>query len=487
MVTIIERGEWHALPPKKIDPEPFTPWQGGVVIHHEGAGLVATDPHDECYAQVRDIQKNAMYYSVLNELKEFAGFREKEYDDIPYNFVICQHGGIFEGRGFDRRSAANGTELKGANQNYYAIMGLMGADDQVAPEMVTAFKELIGFLRDREAGSAIVGHRDMRLTYTECPGKLYPYVLRGDLEPDKPAPDVPTDDVLYLYSRSQWGARPPKDVTRVEPSERTGFTVHYSDGPTTQTVRQIQNYHMDSNGWSDIGYNFLVDTDGRIFEGRGWYVQGAHAYGHNTSHIGVCFIGESGDATDLALSAIRTLYDEACRMTGRDLEKTYHGGLSGNSTDCPGAQLRAWVQGGMEATVRSIEYGTGGATGDSSGGAGGGMTQVRSVAEQQQAVNGLGYSPALDVDGLWGPKTDAGVRWLQGKVGTGADGLWGPATETAYKAYTGGSSGGGGMTSVRSVKSQQWAVNSIGYSPALDEDGLWGPKTDAGVRWLQGK
>ncbi|OXY93218.1 peptidoglycan-binding domain-containing protein [Streptomyces diastatochromogenes] len=75
--------------------------------------------------------------------------------------------------------------------------------------------------------------------------------------------------------------------------------------------------------------------------------------------------------------------------------------------------------------------------------------------DQQRAVNGLGCTPALVVDGPWGSKTDAGVRRLQGKVGAGADGLWGPATETAYKAYTGGGSGGGG-TSVRSVKCRQW-------------------------------
>ncbi|MFJ9865570.1 peptidoglycan-binding protein [Streptomyces sp. NPDC101165] len=494
MVDIIYRDEWGALPPKKIDPDSFMPWLGGVVVHHEGAGNVATDPHDRCAGQVRDIQKNSMYYDLIDELEldlSKTGIIRKEpaYDDIPYNFVICQHGVVFEGRGFDRRSAANDKEVPGSNQNYYAILGLIGADDPVTPEMARAFKEMIKFLQDRDAGFQIKGHKDVRTTYTACPGNLYPYVQRGDFITPGSGTGAGPDDTLYLYSRSQWGARPPKDITPVDLSARTGFTVHYSDGPTTQTVRQIQNYHMDSNGWSDIGYNFLVDTEGRIFEGRGWYVQGAHAYGHNTSHIGVCFIGESGDATDHALSAIRALYEEANLMTGRTLEKTYHGGLPGNSTDCPGAQLRAWVQGGMVATVRSIEYGTAGVTGDSSGASGGGMTQVRSVAAQQQAVNGLGYSPALDVDGLWGPKTDAGVRWLQDKVGTGADGLWGPGTEAAYKAYTGGGSGGGGggMTSVRSVKSQQWAVNGLGYSPALDEDGLWGPKTDAGVRWLQDK
>lgn len=501
MVTIITRSQWGALPPKKIDPDSFTPWLGGIVVHHEGAGNVSVDPHDKCAASVRQVQYDSMYYDIIGDIQTgipagYPGAKEPEYDDIPYNFVICKHGGIFEGRGVGRRSAANSQELTGANRDYYAVMGLIGSDDPVTPEMAAAFKDLCGYLQNEcgAAGSRIVGHRDVRLkTYTECPGNLYPYIQRGDFyTPGGGTGGGPDSDTLHIYPRSAWGARPPKDVTTVDIGARTGFTVHYSDGPTTQSVRSIQNYHMDSNGWSDIGYNFLVDTSGRIFEGRGWYVQGAHAYGANTTHVGVCFIGESGDATDIALSAIRTLYEKAVDLTGHSLVQTYHGGLPGNSTDCPGAQLRAWVQGGMVATVRALDWATGSYSppgSDSSGAAGGGMTQVRSVSAQQQAVNALGYSPALAVDGAWGPLTAAGVKWLQGKVGTPADGQWGPATETAYKAYAGGGSGGssGGMTSVRSVVSQQYAVNALGYSPALTVDGAWGPLTDTGVRWLQGK
>ena len=497
MVTIISRSQWGAQPPKNGDRDAFAPWLGGIVVHHEGAGHVSVDPHDKCAGLVRKIQDDAMHYDIVGDILVETGQKEPEYTDIPYNFLVCKHGGIYEGRGLGQRSAANGTEMTGANRDYYAVMGLIGADDPVTPEMAAAFKDLCGYLQNEcDAGIRIVGHRDVRLkTHTDCPGNLYPYVQRGDFYVAGGGTGAgPDADMLYLYPRSAWGARPPKDVTTVDLGSRTGFTVHYSDGPTSQTPRQIQNYHMDSNGWSDIGYNFLVDTSGRIFEGRGWYVQGAHAYGANTTHIGVCFIGENGDATELALSAIRSLYEMAVDKTGRTLDKTYHGGLPGNSTNCPGAMLQAWVEGGMVAGIRPIDFATGtysgsGSGSDSSGSGGGGMTQVRSVASQQQAVNGLGYSPALDTDGIWGPLTDAGVRWLQGKVGTGADGLWGPGTEAAYKAYTGGGSGGGsgGMTSVRSVKSQQYAVNGLGYSPALDVDGAWGPLTATGVRWLQSK
>ncbi|MFE0699493.1 peptidoglycan-binding protein [Streptomyces sp. NPDC058872] len=490
MVSIIRRDQWGALPPKKIDPDSFEPWLGGVVVHHEGNGNVASDPHgDKCAATIREVQRSQMYHSLADTIEVKLGWKEPPIDDIAYNFVICKHGYIYEGRGATRRSAANGSgdkaRVKGANKDYYAVMGLIGTDDQVTTEMITAYRQIITYLEGYGAGPGLKGHRDVY--QTECPGNLYP--LLHELYPLS-VPAAPP--MTFLYRRAEWGARPPREVTPVGTGSRTGFTVHYSDGPTNQTVRQIQNYHMDSHGWSDIGYNFLVDADGRIFEGRGWYVQGAHAYGHNVSHIGVCFIGEDGDATERAYSSIRALYDQANRLAGRTLTMTYHGGLPGNATSCPGSQLRTWVQKGMPAWDVTIEYGTGdaydGPVGDSSGATGGGMTQVRSVSAQQQAVNGLGYSPALGVDGVFGPLTDAGVRWLQTKVGTPADGLWGPATEAAYRARVGGDSGGsGGMSSVRSVLMQQYAVNELGHSPALDQDGVWGPLTDAGVRWLQTK
>jgi len=62
-------------------------------------------------------------------------------------------------------------------------------------------------------------------------------------------------------------------------------------------------------------------------------------------------------------------------------------------------------------------------------------TSERSVKQQQQAVNRLGRKPKLDEDGDWGPLTEAGVRWLQAKVGTEPDGEWGRNTEAKYKAY----------------------------------------------------
>jgi hypothetical protein len=111
---------------------------------------------------------------------------------------------------------------------------------------------------------------------------------------------------------------------------------------------------MDVRGWNDIGYNHLVRVDGRIYIGRGWMAQGAHADGFNRSHVGVCLIGDFRDGhatlTEEAKRTVRWAYDEACRLAGRRLAATVHGGLPGQNTECPGDQVIRWVAAGMPAT-----------------------------------------------------------------------------------------------------------------------------------------
>ncbi|MFE1104157.1 N-acetylmuramoyl-L-alanine amidase [Nocardiopsis alba] len=236
--------------------------------------------------------------------------------------------------------------------------------------------------------------------------------------------------MVAIISRASWGARAPRSRSKVAWSRRTGFTVHYSAGPTSQTPRQIQNFHMDSNGWADIGYNFLVDRSGKIYEGRGWTVAGAHAAPHNTTHIGVCFIGRDGDATPAAKASIRRLYDEANRRSGRTLTRTWHGGLSGNSTSCPGADLRSWVRAGMPASGGDSTP-TPPSTGTAPAFLGPILIQppVRkseTCRRWQAQMRARGWR--IDVDGWYGPASERVCRQFQAEKGLSTDGRVGPDT-----------------------------------------------------------
>ncbi|KAM7348161.1 peptidoglycan recognition protein-like isoform 4-T4 [Cochliomyia hominivorax] len=80
-----------------------------------------------------------------------------------------------------------------------------------------------------------------------------------------------------------------------------------------QIIRNIQTFHIDSQGWDDIGYNFLIGCDGNIYEGRGWGVVGVHTYGYNKRSIGIAFIGNFIRAlpTEKALNSCKNLLKRA--------------------------------------------------------------------------------------------------------------------------------------------------------------------------------
>ncbi len=124
-----------------------------------------------------------------------------------------------------------------------------------------------------------------------------------------------------IVRRSGWNAD--ETIVRGSPSYagRLRFSVvhhtagsnSYSPSESAAIVRGIQRYHVLSNGWDDIGYNFLVDKYGRIFEGRDGgmsrNVIGAHAGGFNTGSVGVAVIGiyESASLSAAAKEAIERL------------------------------------------------------------------------------------------------------------------------------------------------------------------------------------
>lgn len=64
-----------------------------------------------------------------------------------------------------------------------------------------------------------------------------------------------------------------------------------------QKVAEIRRWHMQENGWKDIGYHFVIDRSGDVVAGRSIERAGAHVRNHNANSIGICLIGGWGGAT----------------------------------------------------------------------------------------------------------------------------------------------------------------------------------------------
>jgi N-acetylmuramoyl-L-alanine amidase len=138
---------------------------------------------------------------------------------------------------------------------------------------------------------------DLRATFVRSPEQKIP--LRALTVAGAPA----------IVPRSAWGAD--ETIRRGTPDYAPNVRfaiVHHTAGPNDYSpsqaaaiMRGIQTYHVKSNGWNDIGYNFLVDRYGTVYEGRYGGIDrnviGAHARGFNTGAVGVAIIGTFGTAS----------------------------------------------------------------------------------------------------------------------------------------------------------------------------------------------
>ncbi len=112
-----------------------------------------------------------------------------------------------------------------------------------------------------------------------------------------------------IVTRAQWGADESLRTCTASYSStiKAGLVHHtvnsnsYTKADSAALVRSIYAYHVNGNGWCDMGYNFLVDRYGQIFEGRAGGVDrpvvGAQAGGFNTNTFGVSGIGDFTTAT----------------------------------------------------------------------------------------------------------------------------------------------------------------------------------------------
>ena len=152
---------------------------------------------------------------------------------------------------------------------------------------------------------------------------------------------------VRIYTRADWKARAPRCGSGTATPNRA--TIHHTVTPTSDSMspearlRQIQSFHMFTNGWCDIGYNYLVSRDGRVWRGRGARTVGAHVTNNNTGNVGISFMGThtSTPPTRLqecnAAKLLRRLHQDfpGIALTRSDVR----GHRQYGGTACPGAAL----------------------------------------------------------------------------------------------------------------------------------------------------
>ena len=100
-----------------------------------------------------------------------------------------------------------------------------------------------------------------------------------------------------IISREEWGAEDSRGAYSYHPYFDK-LTLHHAACCSADDLEEgknqvywIQDFHQNGRGWNDIGYHFLVDRAGNIYQGRPETVIGAHVGGANTGNIGVCLLG----------------------------------------------------------------------------------------------------------------------------------------------------------------------------------------------------
>jgi hypothetical protein len=191
-----------------------------------------------------------------------------------------------------------------------------------------------------------------------------------------------------LITRDGWGAAavPPRTDPEYGAVELAfvHHTVNANDyGPedSAAIVLGIARYHRDSNGWNDIGYNFLVDRYGQIFEGRAGGIDqpvvGAQAQGYNSVSTGIACIGtfESEALPSAGMTALAKVIGWKLSLHGVPVQgeitvisaggesnrypagtevtlQRISGHRDGDSTSCPGADLYAHLPGVRSSAAR---------------------------------------------------------------------------------------------------------------------------------------
>lgn len=195
----------------------------------------------------------------------------------------------------------------------------------------------------------------------------YSAVVPDELEPagddaighTQSALDADLGDLVQ--PRGSWGARASQCSGADQQKYRVA--IHHTYTPASSSsgygarLRSIQAYHMDTRGWCDIGYHFLITEDGAIWEGRPLEYRGAHVADSNSGNVGISWVGcfqpgvcasisSSSEPHSATVAAGSLLLAKLSKTQGLSLDAGHvksHREHPGASTECPGDNLAARI------------------------------------------------------------------------------------------------------------------------------------------------
>jgi len=222
------------------------------------------------------------------------------------------------------------------------------------------YKLAVGYRKAGDEANAELYRSRVRRYVPSAGEPRYESLARGST-PSRGRSTEPGDSTLGLrdvLTRADWGAAPTR--SNHDPMTRIyRLTVHHSAqycdltsrASVAEHIHQIQEHHMRSsaaggNGWADIGYHFVVDRTGRVWEGRPLRYQGAHAGNSdlNRGNVGIVLLGDfnSQRVTREQENALRALIAFLREKYGIGPDRIYtHQELKG--TECPGRDLQGLV------------------------------------------------------------------------------------------------------------------------------------------------
>ena len=125
------------------------------------------------------------------------------------------------------------------------------------------------------------------------------------------------------------------------------IVVHHSASGRSTTFAQIRRWHTapkpQGNGWNEIGYNYVILSNGRLRVGRPLPQTGAHARGVNSTSIGICVVGNNLKAgqewTEAQWKTVRQVVS-ACSLLWPRIKVCGHRDvMAPGYTECPGIDI----------------------------------------------------------------------------------------------------------------------------------------------------